>query len=254
MLYWIILLLTASASSMGFQSNHPPPLRTVSRSIATVLVDLDVAVSFARPEIPQSDIPDPTLSRGAATTLITTMTIVQITDPAATHTVQVSQRGSVLISPNRVDAPPGDVVLFKYTGSNCTLKRTTLEHPCVPASMTGDLRSVSNGTRIGIESEEPLFFFCDIGADGRCSMHNVFAINPQDEMSAFLRRVEAQRAPVTASAASGLGPFPTNVSNVTMRRTVSPQADLSNLAPSRWTFGAKLVSALGTIFCFLVLV
>lgn len=111
------------------------------------------------------------------------------------HIVEVGMQDQLLFSPDQVTAKTGDSIGFIFHQLNHTLKQSSLETPCnaLPGGFdTGFTQSsLADDHRISVsfevKDEQPKWFYCSQTVPiSHCSAGMVFAINPGDQMNAFL--------------------------------------------------------------------
>lgn len=122
----------------------------------------------------------------------------------------MGSQGSPTFVPQRLNANIGDQIVFEFHALNHTLTQSTLERPCAPIQQfdTGFNQFNQHSrdklvTIITVNSLEPQWFFCRQDTpSSHCHMGMVFAINPGNQMSTFIRNVRRESTSDTSSIAS----------------------------------------------------
>jgi hypothetical protein len=93
-----------------------------------------------------------------------------------------------IFSPNRIDAPAGDLIEFRIHGPY-ELYQSHFEQPCdssLPPLNELSAINVSTSYKLVIPDVKPLWFYAVLnGKPPRCDVA-VFAVNPGDRMTDFL--------------------------------------------------------------------
>ncbi|EGO56044.1 hypothetical protein NEUTE1DRAFT_82983 [Neurospora tetrasperma FGSC 2508] len=166
-------------------------------------------------------------------TLSSTMTVTA----QKTHVVSVGYNGTLVFSPNKISAEPGEAIQFQFVAGNHTVTQSTFDNPCQPIAMHSNVTGINsgfmpvaaglaaasakdgksmNGTTSGhggnvpvytvmVKNKNPMWLYCAQGKHCQNGMVMVVNENPSSNATKSLQNYKALAAKATTIVPSGSG-------------------------------------------------
>ncbi|KAL5344806.1 hypothetical protein ACLOAV_010203 [Pseudogymnoascus australis] len=146
-----------------------------------------------------------------------------ITQPKATHLVDVGTGKGYTYNPSQLNASIGDTVRFNFLGQNHSVTQSDLTSPCTYSGGfdTGlnQFNPLNSSGKFLVDFQvsvsKPLWFYCkQVGPSSHCGEGMVFAINPGDNFNRFQKNavIQGQALTILTNILGSIG----NVSSISI--------------------------------------
>ncbi|KAK3951901.1 hypothetical protein QBC32DRAFT_153736 [Pseudoneurospora amorphoporcata] len=153
-----------------------------------------------------------------ATLLSSTTTHPIMVSAQKTHLVTVGYNGTLVFSPTKIAAQPGEAIQFQFVAGNHTVTQSTFDAPCQPISQNSNITGIHSGFMaaaadkdnvpvytVVVKNKNPMWLYC--AQAKHCQGGMVMVVNEDTSANATksLENYKAGAAKATANIAPGGG-------------------------------------------------